>query len=150
MAVGGVAELFVPLSSYLRFLVPRQDNLDLRFPFGSLVLVLITCPFNFSANEFSLFMLICSSFILNGTTEPNQFALHPYLHSFSNSRSAADLVAPILVPDILPSGIDGGDGRAGAPDFSFAAGDFLQVYGGADQAGAWDSVVTCFFVDTAR
>ena len=50
-----------------------------------------------------------------------------------------------MVPDVLPSEIDGG-----LTDFSFAAGDFLQVYGGEDESGKWDSVVTCFFVDTAR
>ncbi len=90
-------------------------------------------------------MLICSAHILNGTSSPDQYALHPYLHSFSNSRSTADLLAPVMVPDVLPSEIDGG-----LADFSFAAGDFLQVYGGEDEGDKWDSVVTCFFVDTAR
>ena len=39
--------------------------------------------------------------------------------------------------------------RAGNPDadFSMAAGEFLEVYG--DQRAEWDSVVTCFFIDTA-
>lgn len=39
--------------------------------------------------------------------------------------------------------------RAGNPDadFSMAAGEFLEVYG--NQRAEWDSVVTCFFIDTA-
>lgn len=98
-----------------------------------------------AANEFSLFMLICSSHILNNTTASDQYALHPYLHSFSNSRSREDLLTPVLVPDVLPSSIEGG-----LADFSFAAGDFLEVYGGEGEKGRWEAVVTCFFVDTAR
>lgn len=98
-----------------------------------------------AANEFSLFMLICSAFILNSTVEVNEFALHPYLHSFSNSRSIADLLSPVLIPDVLPGSIDGGPA-----DFSFAAGDFLQIYRSPSEAASWDSLVTCFFIDTAR
>ncbi len=30
-----------------------------------------------------------------------------------------------------------------------AAGDFLDIYGGEGQRGAFDAVLTCFFVDTA-
>jgi carnosine N-methyltransferase len=33
--------------------------------------------------------------------------------------------------------------------FSFAAGDFLEIYGNEANVGAWDAVVTCFFIDTA-
>jgi hypothetical protein len=35
------------------------------------------------------------------------------------------------------------------PKFSFAAGDFVKLYGSPDNAGRWDAVVTCFFIDTA-
>ena len=37
----------------------------------------------------------------------------------------------------------------GAPRFSMAAGDFVEVYGAADAGSSWDAVVTCFFIDTA-
>ena len=40
-------------------------------------------------------------------------------------------------------GVRGG----GEPDFSMAAGEFLDVY--RDQREAWDAVAACFFVDTA-
>lgn len=35
------------------------------------------------------------------------------------------------------------------PKFSFAAGDFVETYGNANNEGQWDAVVTCFFIDTA-
>ena len=33
--------------------------------------------------------------------------------------------------------------------FSFAAGDFVELYGQPRHAASWDGVVTCFFLDTA-
>jgi carnosine N-methyltransferase len=41
-------------------------------------------------------------------------------------RSSSDLLTPILIPDVLPSDVSSSEG-----DFSFAAGDFLEVYGNA-------------------
>lgn len=46
------------------------------------------------------------------------------MHTFSNTRSRADLLAPIYIPDVLPSDISASRG-----DFSFAAGSFEEVYG---------------------
>lgn len=68
--------------------------------------------------------LIASAFILNHAPEPNSIPLYPYLHSISNIRSRQDLLAPCWIPDVNPNEITGG-----AADFSFAAGDFLEVYG---------------------
>jgi hypothetical protein len=34
-------------------------------------------------------------------------------------------------------------------DFSMCAGEFLECYSTEDNLAAWDSVVTCFFIDTA-
>lgn len=68
--------------------------------------------------------LIASAFILNHAPEPNSIPLYPYLHSISNIRSRQDLLAPCWIPDVNPNEIAGG-----AADFSFAAGDFLEVYG---------------------
>ncbi|ORY89407.1 N2227-like protein-domain-containing protein [Leucosporidium creatinivorum] len=99
--------------------------------------------FSTQANEFSLYMLIASSLLLNNISHPNQFTLHPYLHSFSNFRNSTDLLAPVQIPDVLPS--DVGETRG---DFSFAAGDFLEVY--RDEHGTYSTILTCFFLDTAR
>ncbi|KAL8281047.1 hypothetical protein RQP46_006405 [Phenoliferia psychrophenolica] len=101
-------------------------------------------PFGSPANEFSLFMLIASAFILNNMSEVNEFEIYPYLHSFSNIRSRKDLLTPVLLPDVLPSVI----ASSSKGDFSFAAGAFEEVYG--NDSESWDCVVTCFFIDTAR
>lgn len=118
--------------------------------------------------------LIASAYILNHAPEPNSIPLYPYLHSLSNIRSREDLLTPCYLPDVNPNEIAGGPA-----DFSFAAGDFLEVYGDAPGTssagdrqncflglvrktntadahrplivtGSWDVCVTCFFLDTAR
>lgn len=126
-----------------------------------------------------VFQLIASSFILNSTTRTNEYPIYPYLHSFSNIRNKEDLLTPSWIPDVSPNEIvESVDGKGGETkgDFSFAAGDFLELYGG-DAAGTssqtpgstefrecfahlrgshgflaadWDACVTCFFIDTAR
>ncbi len=70
--------------------------------------------------------LIASAYILNHASEPNSIPLYPYLHSLSNIRSREDLLTPCYLPDVNPNEIAGGPA-----DFSFAAGDFLEVYGDA-------------------
>ncbi|GAA6061368.1 hypothetical protein JCM10212_005822 [Sporobolomyces blumeae] len=114
---------------------------------GRLAWEIVRKGFSCQANEFSLHMLIASSFILNGTTRSNEFPLYPYLHSFSNIRTKEDLLTPSWIPDVAPSEVAQEVG-ASQGDFSFAAGDFLELYGGGP--GDWDACVTCFFIDTAR
>lgn len=44
----------------------------------------------------------------------------------------------------------GGDPDPEAPpDFSMAAGDFVSIYGSPREAGQWDAVACCFFLDAA-
>jgi carnosine N-methyltransferase len=75
----------------------------------------------------------------------DQFTFHPYIHSFSNTRTNSDILASVAIPDVLPSII-----LPSSADFSFAAGDFLEVYGEEESTGKWDAILTCFFIDTAK
>ncbi|KAG2487879.1 hypothetical protein HYH03_013461 [Edaphochlamys debaryana] len=101
-------------------------------------------------NEFSYFMLLASSFILNHTTEPNQYTIHPWMHSNSNHLSDEDQLRAVPVPDVLPAQLaEGTHGRVPGL-LSMCAGDFVEVYSEPDQRGLFDCVVTCFFIDTAH
>ncbi|KZO94744.1 N2227-domain-containing protein [Calocera viscosa TUFC12733] len=113
---------------------------------GRLTWEVINRGFSCQGNEFSYFMLLSSFFILNRTTETNQWSIYPHVHSFSNLKSSSSLLQPVRVPDVIP-----GNRRTG-PDFSQVAGDFEEVYGlrAQDQAAAWDAILTCFFIDTAK
>ncbi|KAF9188364.1 hypothetical protein BGZ51_006972 [Haplosporangium sp. Z 767] len=101
--------------------------------------------FSSQGNEFSYYMLLASNFILNKTTQMNQFKIYPYIHSFSNIVQPNDVLTEARIPDVNPSEIPRGT------DFSMVAGDFLEVYGQeTENFGKWDAVVTCFFIDTAK
>ncbi|GAA6014698.1 hypothetical protein JCM11491_000197 [Sporobolomyces phaffii] len=115
---------------------------------GRLAWEIVRRGYTCQANEFSLHMLIASAFILNSTTCTNEYALYPYLHSFSNIRSKEDLLSPSWIPDVSPNEIVDNEQSGPKGDFSFAAGDFLELYGGG--TADWDACVTCFFIDTAR
>ncbi|KAL6750018.1 N2227-like protein-domain-containing protein [Haematococcus lacustris] len=115
---------------------------------GRLCCDIASCGFQAQGNEFSYFMLITSSFILNNTWEPDQYTLFPWVTSSCNQPSDAAQLAAVTLPDTCPAGLVAQGGRPGL--LSMAAGDFVEVYSAADQAGSWDCVATCFFIDTAH
>jgi len=92
-------------------------------------------------NEWSLFMLFASNFVLNKCRTVGSLTLYPYVHQFSNNRTSDHQVEPISIPDVSPADLPEN------AQFSMAAGDFLDVY---RQAEAWDAVATAFFLDTAH
>lgn len=91
-------------------------------------------------NEFSLFMLFASNFVLNKCRGVNLHRLHPWVHQFVNNMRHEDQVAAITFPDADPSDIPH------EPHFSMTAGDFLEVYTERD---TWDCVASSFFIDCA-
>eukprot|EP00667_Euglena_gracilis_P017391 EG_transcript_18319 len=95
-------------------------------------------------NEFSFQMLWASDFILNRCQETH--VIHPYIHQTTNNQSRADACRPEVIPDVFPAKYV----AAPKQEFSMVAGDFLEVYATAANAGAWDAVLTCFFIDTAH
>ncbi|KAF8607126.1 N2227-domain-containing protein [Ceratobasidium sp. AG-I] len=111
--------------------------------------------FTCQGNEFSHYMLLASYFILNRTNAKFQHTIHPFVHSISNTVSSRSLLRAVQVPDVLPSDLPPGS------NFSLVAGDFEEIYGVESdpnanegdpepQAGEWDAVLTCFFIDTAK
>ncbi|KAI7890269.1 N2227-like protein-domain-containing protein [Mucor mucedo] len=107
---------------------------------GRLAFDIAKSGFSCQGNEFSYYMLFASHFVLNRMTKSDQYLIYPFIHSFSNIKT--DALLPITIPDVLPSSL------APNVDFSMVAGDFIDVY--AAQPEAWDVVVTCFFMDTAK
>lgn len=110
---------------------------------GRLAWEVIDRGFSCQANEYSLFMLIASNWILNESVTANEILLYPFVHSVSNARAHDGIVHPIAVPDVLPH-----RSYPHSPDFSVSAGDFVEVY--SAEADIFDAVLTCFFLDTAR
>ncbi|KAK7052931.1 hypothetical protein VNI00_004251 [Paramarasmius palmivorus] len=124
-----------------RVLVPGAGLARLAYDVASL-------GFACQGNEFSHYMLLASYLILNRTSQPRMHTIYPYVHSFSNVTSRSSLLRAISIPDVVPTLPPGSN-------FSFVAGDFEEIYGAetdADepQAGLWDGILTCFFIDTAK
>lgn len=103
-------------------------------------------------NEFSYHMLLAGDFLLNfcASDETGEsFVVHPNLTSSTNLRKRSDMFKTCTIPDINPSEVLQMSGSSTPNNFSFTAGEFCEVYGGADELNAWGAVVTCFFIDTA-
>ncbi|SCZ88523.1 BZ3500_MvSof-1268-A1-R1_Chr2-1g04466 [Microbotryum saponariae] len=118
---------------------------------GRLAWEIVNAGYTCQANEFSLYMIFKqqTNHVLDpfhSTTSINAHTIHPYLHSFSNIRTNADLLGSVQIPDVDPSTI----ASTSSGEFSFAAGDFLEIYAQPSQQAHFDVIVTCFFIDTAK
>jgi len=112
---------------------------------GRLCLDIASLGFEVQGNEFSYFMLLCSSFVLNHTLEANQWTIFPWVHNSNNNISDEDQLRAVPVPEVCPYSLVP---RAGL--LSMCAGDFVEVYSAPDMQGAFDCIATNFFIDTAH
>eukprot|EP00547_Thalassionema_nitzschioides_P004743 CAMPEP_0194222340 /NCGR_PEP_ID=MMETSP0156-20130528/32693_1 /TAXON_ID=33649 /ORGANISM="Thalassionema nitzschioides, Strain L26-B" /LENGTH=415 /DNA_ID=CAMNT_0038953091 /DNA_START=253 /DNA_END=1500 /DNA_ORIENTATION=- len=121
---------------------------------GRLALELTALGYRVQGNEFSLFMLLASDFILNSgvcTTE-KPMEISPWLFETRNMHSPTDPIRKIVIPDINPSSYlmsSEDDNDLTPPDFSMAAGDFCGIYGSLREESQWNAIVCCFFLDAA-
>ncbi|KAK2959108.1 putative Carnosine N-methyltransferase [Blattamonas nauphoetae] len=115
-------------------------------------------------NEFSYFMLLGSSAVLNrllvadnhkkdqpnitegtdeqDTDDESTWTIYPFVSQFNNNTSFENQVRPVVIPD---THID-----SFPPDWamSMSAGEFCQVYD--EQPSSFDCVIFHFFIDTAH
>ncbi|KAF4612945.1 hypothetical protein D9613_010831 [Agrocybe pediades] len=125
----------------------ERRNLHVLVPgsgLGRLSFDVAQMGFACQANEFSHYMLLTSYFILNKTAAVNEHTFYPYVHSFSNAPNMKSIAQAITIPDVNPSSLPPGS------NFSLVAGDFEEIFGSPEQEEAWDAVLTCFFIDTAK
>lgn len=128
---------------------------------GRLALEICAKGYAVQGNEFSLFMLLASDFILNGgiATPSHPLKLSPWLMETRNVHHPMDPMRVIDIPDIDPfatiahcsssSSSSNNDGDLTTADFSMAAGEFASIYGSEKEKGQWDAVVACFFLDAS-
>jgi carnosine N-methyltransferase len=111
---------------------------------GRLAFDIARSGFECQGNEFSLFMLFTSNFVLNKCKAENTFKIYPFIHNFCNNVSDSDQMKAVKFPDINPNSLPE------ESKFSMAAGDFLDVYNDLDYLNSQDCVTTCFFMDCAH
>jgi len=117
---------------------------------GRLACELASLGYAVQGNEFSLYMLLASDFILNGgmATPEKPLRISPYLLESRNVHASTDPTRAITIPNVDPYSLLA-SGRTASPDFSMAGGEFVSIYSATREKGAWDCVVACFFLDTA-
>jgi carnosine N-methyltransferase len=100
-------------------------------------------------NEFSLYMLLASDFILNGAmaTPKRPLKIYPWLLESRNSHSSEDITRSVDIPDVDPWQVLCPEGSSQPPEFSMAAGDFVSIYNSPKELNQWDCVACCFFLD---
>lgn len=108
---------------------------------GRLVYEICRHGYSCQGNEYSMFMILASNFLINRCCQVDAHSIYPWIHSGINHLSFADQTAAVKFPDANPQDIPQG------VDFSMAAGSFLDVY---QQPESWDGIVTNFFIDTAH
>ncbi|XP_065166851.1 carnosine N-methyltransferase-like [Atheta coriaria] len=106
---------------------------------GRLAFEIASREFSCQGNEFNLFMLIVSFYVLNHCKKEEEFEIYPWIHQYCNNLSAENQTISVRFPDVLPKlDLDN--------KFSMVAGDFLEVYTDLDE---WHCIATCFFIDCA-
>ena len=120
---------------------------------GRLACELASLGYAVQGNEFSLYMLLASDFILNGGVASPAKPLHisPFLLESRNVYAATDPMRKIAIPDVDPYSLlmDPTTGQTKPVDFSMAGGEFCSIYSSEREKSAWDCVVACFFLDTS-
>lgn len=98
--------------------------------------------FSSQGNEVSYHMLLASNFMLNHAHALGAVDVRPYIFQSSNCFSLEDQLRVASAPDVNPADLPA------EVAFSMCAGEFTAVYG--SQHGAWNCIVTCFFMDTGH
>ncbi|XP_026478168.1 carnosine N-methyltransferase [Ctenocephalides felis] len=108
---------------------------------GRLAYELAHRGYSCQGNEFSVFMLFASNFVLNRCSIAEDYTIYPWLHQNVNNVKRTDQTEPSRFPDVVPIL------NSPLPNFSMVAGDFLEVY---KDPNVWHCVATCFFIDCAN
>ncbi|VDM69350.1 unnamed protein product, partial [Strongylus vulgaris] len=172
---------YIPLMDILRRKFPdekKRDSVKIMVPgsgLGRLAFDLAEEGFIVEGNEYSMIMLMTSSFLLNGCLKENEYFIYPYTLDKSNCWSYADQTRPIYFPDtgkserevsvlvihlfaiqIIPFSLRHIRHFVYSVPFflqkplnmSMIAGDFLEVTKSRNET--FDCVVTAWFIDTAK
>eukprot|EP00747_Dinoflagellata_sp_TGD_P168134 gnl/TRDRNA2_/TRDRNA2_193830_c0_seq1.p1 gnl/TRDRNA2_/TRDRNA2_193830_c0~~gnl/TRDRNA2_/TRDRNA2_193830_c0_seq1.p1 ORF type:complete len:463 (+),score=96.64 gnl/TRDRNA2_/TRDRNA2_193830_c0_seq1:72-1460(+) len=110
---------------------------------GRLPFDLVRLGYAAQGNEFSYHMLLGSHLVLNRIPKALSFSIFPFIMSTTNRVKSTDHLREVRIPDVCP--------RTALPPnaaLSMAAGEFVEVY--KEQLNEWDSVLTAFFLDTAK
>ena len=125
-----------------------EEGINILVPgagLGRLMYEIAKLGFKSQGNEFSYYMLLCSNYIFNNTTKKDEFMIQPLIHSFSNIKNEEIPFKKIMIPD---ENLAEELSKTDTGEMSMVAGEFCRVY--KDKINFFDSIVTCYFIDTAN
>lgn len=111
---------------------------------GRLVYDIVSLGYNCKGIEFDYFMLQVSEYILNKNPLHLKKEIFPYIHNFTNRYNFQNSFQSIKIPDINNFEIPPNS------QFAMISGEFVQLYKKGIINEKFNSVVTCFFIDTAH
>ena len=126
-------QCYGPILKELQRAFPEPKDVKVLVPgagLGRLAFDIAALGYECQGNEFSMFMLIASNFVLNKCRFPHCFKIYPWIHQFTNQLSSDNMTKEVRFPDLDPNSL---------PDdakFSMTAGDFLEVYSGEEHVGS--------------
>ena len=103
--------------------------------------------YSVECNEFSKVFVSVADFVFNGKVgmEGSAMPVHPMAHVYSENWRLSDQYFSTLVPKPSP----GEEARRAGKGMRMTAGDMVAIYKeGGPGHRKFDSVVTCFFIDT--
>jgi carnosine N-methyltransferase len=106
--------------------------------------------YSVQGNDFSLYMLLGSDFILNngGICNPERpLSISPWLLESRNRSSWKNELRTVHIPDVDPMALFLSQQDDSSIDFSMAAGEFNAIYSHPKEHDQWDCVTSCFFLD---
>ena len=138
---------YQPIIDEIRRLFPPEkvepSKISILVPGAGLARLMVDlakCGYTVQGNEWSLFMLIASNYILNKCQGTYHTTIYPFVHQSCNNWTNQDQLQPVRIPDIDPSDLPAGI------NFSMNAGSFTDVY---YEENSWECIASCFFIDTA-
>jgi carnosine N-methyltransferase len=147
--------VFRPIMTALQKALPNPRGKKILVPgagLSRLSVDLAACGFDVQGNEFSYHMLIGGHFAMNHCENSGEHLIQPFCDGTINNFSRRDQFRVVPIPDVSAyQMMDHAEARGiQFGQLSMVAGDFTEVFKKPSQCGAWDSVVTCFFIDTAH
>jgi len=112
---------------------------------GRLVYEIAKLGFKSQGSEISLYMLLCFTYLLNNSTKKEEFTIQPFIHTLSNLFKVESAFKKIKIPD---ENIKEELSKTDTGKITMTSGDFCLSF--ENKSNLFDSVVTCFFIDTAN
>lgn len=112
---------------------------------GRLVYEIAKLGFRAQGSEISLYMLLCFSYLINNSTKIEEFTIQPFIHTLSNLFNVESAFKKIKIPD---ENIKEELSKTDTGKITMSSGDFCLSF--SNKNNLFDSVVTCFFIDTAN